>query len=276
MTACYYCGRPASVPVEKSPSFTATDIKTPHSEMMCNRCKSVMFGDLKQVWVFNGERQQWVMMFLYGMSQVWRGDSLIFPVMGEPEEKIMVSASGQEKAPKTLPVAGLPAKRAEIREWLVNPPEPPFTMAIAESGKKHILYLAQESCSRDYFPVQFETDSLLIDRGEFIDLLNAFESLMALEFSKTEINSGQYRADRILKCSFTHVQHESKIAPHRYRGEPSRMLQLISFVAQKPDVVTTEIEQDHEDIPPPVQIAVKPTGKSQTKKRQNDDQLTLF
>jgi len=231
---CYYCGKPGEQPVQISPSFTATNIKQPHSTVMCYCCHRVMFGDLKQVWVFNSDRQQWVTMFLYGMSMLWQGDQLIYPNITAPEEKIMISASGQVKSPKALPVAGLPAKRSEIRKWLVNPPEPPFAISIAESGKKHILYLAQEACDSSFFPVQFELDTLYLDHAYFVSLLTAFEALLAMAFSKTEITTGIYRSDRIRAVKGLHLEHDRVLIRERCRGEPSRLLQLVSFVAQRP------------------------------------------
>lgn len=255
---CYYCGRDANHPLQISPSFTATGVRSPHSSVMCDRCDRVMFGDYKQVWVFNGVRQQWVTMFFYGMSQLWRGNQLIYPNITAPEEKVMVSASGQVKAPKTLPVAGLPVKRAEIREWLVNPPEPPFTIAIAESGKKHILYLAQEGCDRSFFPVQFELDTLYLEHDYFLRLLNAFESLMDLGFSKTEITTGVYRADRIRSSNGQYLEHDIVLTSERTRAEPTRLLQLVAFVAlsSEPETGSTTCNTESPAVATPLQLTL--------------------
>jgi len=130
----------------------------------------------------------------------------------------------------TLEIVSNLSTRNQIREWLCNPPEPPFTIAIAESGQKHILFLAQEAHDRDRFPIQFELDAMLIDRAEFLSTLNIYESLMALSFSKTEIDSGHYRSDRLLAYMAKWEPLEYAIAPHRGR----RLLQLISHVAKNP------------------------------------------
>jgi CRISPR type IV-associated protein Csf1 len=128
----------------------------------------------------------------------------------------------------TLPtVSNLPT-RAQMRDWLLNPPVPPFTIAIAESGQKHILPWAQEGHSRDYFPVQFELDSLWIDRAQFTTLIDHYEALMGLGFSKTEIDSGQYHSDRLMKALNQYGPHDAVVAP--YRG--GRLLALCSHVAQ--------------------------------------------
>lgn len=198
-----------------------------------------MFGDRKQVWVRSGSGSQdvrWVSLFLRSVSQVWRGNELLVPRLGLPEEKTMVSSMGRTGKPQTLPVLSSIPSRADIRSWLLDPPEPPFTIAIAESGKKHILYLAQEACDREFFPVQFELDTLHVDRSYFTKLLNAYEALMAMAFSKTEINSGIYRNDRLITNLRDYQPHEGIIAAERTNGKPSRFLQMIAFIGKSGSV----------------------------------------
>jgi hypothetical protein len=93
-------------------------------------------------------------------------------------------------------VSDLPT-RGQIHEWLVNPPEPPFTIAIAESGQKHILPWAQEAYSREYFPVQFEHDCVYINAKPFQELLATYESLMGMDFTKKEIDSGSWQSQKL-------------------------------------------------------------------------------
>jgi hypothetical protein len=162
---------------------------------------------------------------------------MLHPQLGKPEEHTQTSAAGKTGKPSTYPVLSGVPKRIEVREWLINPPEPPFTIAIAESGQKHILYLAQEGYSRDCFPVQFEMDTLQIELKTFSALLENYELLLIEEFSKTEIDSGCYRPDRILKCFERWQELDSAIAPYRNGGKASRLLQLVSFVAIKPEYI---------------------------------------
>jgi hypothetical protein len=236
---CYYCGRPGSThPLEISPSFTAGGlVKVPHSDVMCDRCHGIMFGDIQRVWYHNKDEDRYVSLYLRGIHQLWQGDTLLYPQLGEPEEHTQVSASGNKGKPATYPVLSGVPKRTEAREWLINPPEPPFTIAIAESGQKHILFLAQEGYSRDCFPVQFEMDCLQIDRAQFIALLADYEALLLVGFSKTEIDSGEYRPDRIMANFEAWQRHDEPIAKYRNGGKASRLLQLISFVAQRPEYV---------------------------------------
>ncbi len=239
---CYYCGRPDSDrPLEISPSFTAGGlVRVPYSSVMCDRCWGIMFGSLQRVWYHNQDENRWVSLYLRGIHQLWQGETLLHPHLGLLEEHTQVSAAGKQGKPATYPVLSGVPKRAEVRGWLINPPEPPFTIAIAESGQKHILFLAQEGYSRDCYPVQFEMNTLQIERRAFTALLDIYESLLNLGFSKTEIDSGHYRPDRILNCFEQWQELEAEIAQFRSAGQPMRQLQLVSFVAIKPEYVAPE------------------------------------
>jgi hypothetical protein len=76
------------------------------------------------------------------------------------------------------------------------------------------------------FPIQFELDTIYIDR-RFKEFLAIYEQLLKLEFSKTEIDSGDYRSDRLMKVFDQYWDLEEKIKI--IRG--TRLMQLISYVA---------------------------------------------
>jgi len=76
--------------------------------------------------------------------------------------------------------------------------------------------------------VQFELDTLHIYRSTFTHLLTRYEELMAMGFSKTEINSGNYRSDKLAKYISEYAASEAVIATKR----GSRLLDLISYVAK--------------------------------------------
>lgn len=234
---CYYCGAsPALRSLKISPSFTAGNLVAyPHSEMMCDRCCGIMFGEIQRVWFYNGKGDRWVALYLRGVSQLWQGDKLLVPSLGESETHAQVSASGNVGKPATYRVLSHIPTRAEMRGWLLSPPEPPFIIAIAESGQKHILFLAQSGYSRDAFPVQFETDSLWIDRARFESFLGVYEQLLSLGFSKAEIDGGEYRSDRVAANYEQWQLLDSGIVAERCNGSPSRFLQLISYLAQRLD-----------------------------------------
>jgi hypothetical protein len=218
-----------------------------------------MFGDIQRVWHHNKDDDRWVKLYLRGIHQLWQGDTLLEPQLGPPEEHIQVSSTGKVgKSERYRVLSGVP-KRTRVRDWLINPPEPPFTIAIAESGQKHILFLAQTGYDRDNYPVQFEMDSLAINRAKFVALLEAYEALLNLAFSKTEIDTGEYRADRLIANFYQWQSLEQQIEQYRSGGKPSRLLQLISFVAIKPKYQASTLPQKKE----PLRAENKPLVQAQ-------------
>jgi hypothetical protein len=213
MSNCYLCGySPASNKLNLKGSFTAHSLAVyPESNFLCDRCE----------WSINlrakYQKPDGKISTLYARNWSWlfKGENLIYPILIEQKND--------------LPIVSEMPSRALIREWLVNPPKPPFTIAIAESGQKHILFLAQEAQNRELFPVQFELDTIYIKRKEFILVLNAFESLMGLEATKTEILAGDYKSSFLLKN--LDIFEDYDIVIQKYRG--SRFLDLVSYVAIK-------------------------------------------
>jgi hypothetical protein len=161
---------------------------------------------------FNPSKGKYSTLFARGWSWLLNGDNS-YPKFGDIVEGF-------------IEVSELPT-RSQIRAWLLDPPAPPFTICIAESGQKHILPWALEATNRDYFPVQFELDTLHIYRSAFTHLLTRYEELMAMGFSKTEINSGNYRSDKLAKCISEYASCEAVIAAKR----GNRLLDLVSYVA---------------------------------------------
>lgn len=120
--------------------------------------------------------------------------------------------------------------RPEIRDLLLDPPEPPFVFCIAVTGQKWLHFRSQVAYSQDDFPVQYEETLVYIDRPALAWLLGLVEPLYAV-FTKAEIISGQYSQNRIKQFGLAEFQHiEKELAPHR----GSRLFNLAVFVAQKP------------------------------------------
>lgn len=211
---CYLCGKPADNPLELKDSFTGHSLaKCPSSQFLCDRCYAPINGDEKQLWYWSDEKGKWSKLWGRSLTRLYIGNKLKSPIIEGKREGLKI-------------VSNL-AKRVEIREWLINPPTPPFTIAIAESGQKHILPWAIESQNRDYFPVQFEMDTVWIDLPNFCTHLENYENLIHLGFSKTEINSGNYKSDRIMKAWGKFEKLEDAIT--LIRG--TRLIELIAYVA---------------------------------------------
>lgn len=223
MANCYICGAEnATQPIALKDSFTAhTRCKCPQSKNLCQRCYDCIEGSYKQCWYYHPTKEKWSK--LWGRNWSWlicENDSLCRPHF---------APSSQNDG--LLEVKHLPTRK-EIREWLINPPKPPFIICLAVSGQKHTYPFSVESSNRDLFPVLLEEDLIYCNRSEFTTLLDKFELLIKMGFSKTEIVSGNYHAQRLLKIDFSEFQLlENIISVYR----PSQLLNLVEYVATKPE-----------------------------------------
>lgn len=213
---CYLCGAPnATNPLSLKGTFTSHNAaRNPSSKYLCDRCDWCL---PLRAFYWNRTKEKYSAIYARNWSWLLSNETS-FPKFGE------TLTQGKD----TLQIVTDLPTRAQIRSWLIEPPPPPFTICIAESGQKHILPWAMESTDRDYFPVQFELDTLYINRANLIDLLTHYEYLMELGFSKAEIDSGNYRSDRLLKALDSYAKSELVIAAKR----GTRLLELISYVAQ--------------------------------------------
>src|SRR5690606_37023901 len=82
--------------------------------------------------------------------------------------------------------------RRQWRELLLEPPEPPFLMAMAVNGKKHVIFKGAISSSRDEYWVQADDTRIRVNRARFTQLLDLFERGYAMGFSKDSMLTGQY------------------------------------------------------------------------------------
>jgi hypothetical protein len=234
MSNCYLCGTlNATLPLKLKDSFTAHSLaKCPHSDKLCDRCEYSInlvcfyWNENKIDKKTKKPKPDWSKLFARNWSWLYNDTTLIAPVFNGEKEGLPI-------------VENLPTREL-IREWIINPPQPPFTIAIAESGQKHILFLAQEAHNRELFPVLFELDTIFIKRAEFIKYLECFEALMGLGATKTEIVTGYYKSQFLLNNLTNYDQFESIITP--IRG--SRLLDLISYVAIAERIEKPEVKQE--------------------------------
>lgn len=223
MANCYLCGySPAPHQLELKKSFTAhSKARSPHSDKMCERCHSIINGHLQQVAYWNEKKQAWSTLWSRNTSWLLKKPRKLQNTDNRP---LLVGC--QKIKGKYLTIIQSIPTRQQIREWLINPPDPPFEIAIAQSGQKHILPFSQEAHSRDKFPVTFELDVLTVDREQFTELLESYEFLMQW-FSKSEIDSGTYHSNRLMKAIGQYEKADEKV--ERDRG--SRLFELVGFVA---------------------------------------------
>lgn len=219
MDKCYFCGEPATTSLSLKSTFTAQNLaRVPNSDKVCERCD---YWLNLRCWYFNPHKNKWGKLFARNWSNLFVDGKLVSPKI----------EGNYTEGKDTLPIVENLPTRADIRSWLIDPPQPPFTICIAESGQKHLVMWSQIAYSREAFPVQFEMDSIQIDRQSFTEQLLEYEKLLTI-FSKTEIDTGEYHSDRLTKFwknyGFDQWQQlDTNIA--QLRG--GRLLQLISYVA---------------------------------------------
>lgn len=119
--------------------------------------------------------------------------------------------------------------RIEMRQFLLEPPEPPFLIVLAVSQKKHLCFKGTVSYNREIYTVMMEETEVIINRKEFTRLLAIVEHFL-FAFTKTEIQTGQYNQQRVLKFGIDRWEwFEEQVKP--YRG--TELLNVVMFVAQK-------------------------------------------
>ncbi|MEW5952615.1 MAG: hypothetical protein AB1815_02495 [Bacillota bacterium] len=130
--------------------------------------------------------------------------------------------------------------RAEIRDILLDPPEPPFVLCIAVSGQKWLHFRSKVAYSRDGYPVQLEETLVCVERPILRDWLEVVERLYTV-FTKAEILTGQYGQNRIRQFGLAEFQElEARISRHR----GTRLFDLAVFVSQKQDAPALPGKED--------------------------------
>lgn len=183
---CYLCAKPNSTKtVEISDTFTDHyRAKAPHSKVFCDRCAWAL---KLRCHYYNPKKDSWTVMF----GRVWswllcEDKNNCWPKLTDPVERVYKGNS------LTLPIVSEMPNRLQIRQWLINPPNPPFEIVVAESGQKHNLPWSQPNYDRDNYTVVTDTATVIINRKQFCFVLEAFETLMKLGFNKTDISISNY------------------------------------------------------------------------------------
>lgn len=215
MVNCYICGAEnANMPLAIKQSFTAhSRCKSIESDKLCERCYDCIEGKYKQCWY---KKEDGKISKLWGRGWSWLvSDKESYPKFKEGKDGL-------------LDVYDLPT-RALIKKWIVNPPVPPFTICLAVSGQKHTYPFSQVSYSKDLIPILFE-ETLIYWKASDKKYLDAFEQLMAMGFSKTEIVTGEYNSKKMSKIDIeTYLLLDNQIA--NIRNTP--IFLLLEYIAQK-------------------------------------------
>jgi CRISPR type IV-associated protein Csf1 len=144
---CYYCGAFCTDDHKKSDyvkdTFTNRDIvKFPGSEFVCSGC----------------------------VESLGRGPDEM--VMIDGSVKVRTNERGMQPRmyswvlTEYKKIAATKAHIKELREIILNPPKPPFSIILADSGQKQLIFRAPVAMSRDYFPVMLEDGIIYIKPKE--------------------------------------------------------------------------------------------------------------
>ena len=71
------------------------------------------------------------------------------------------------------------ADKKELQQAVLNPPEPPFCIVLADSGKKQLIFRAPVSMGRKYYRVMLEEEHINVIRPRLIKRLELVEKLIA-------------------------------------------------------------------------------------------------
>lgn len=123
------------------------------------------------------------------------------------------------------------AQKAEMKKILLAPPAGEWLGVIANSGQKHIIFRAPVSFGASPSVIQFEEQQIAYAPRELKQVLYVVEYLLALGFSKTEIERDDYLPPRVLKAGLATWQNlRAQVQPQR----GSALLALALFLSQKP------------------------------------------
>jgi hypothetical protein len=121
--------------------------------------------------------------------------------------------------------------RSEIEKILLNPPEPPFSIVITVSGKKHLIFRSKISYSKSDFFVQFEEQSISVNLKKFKDVHDIVKYAYENGVSKESLLSGNYNHLVILKIGLKKWgEIENKL--RKIREQQRNLLSLSCFVVQ--------------------------------------------
>ena len=157
---CFYCGNECgsehSVSKNVKKTFTNHDIVTaPSSHYVCSGCVVSMNMGYPLFNMIDGEQR---------IPKTTRaGQPRLYSwVMSEKE---MLTAS------KTHIFL--------LREKILNPPAPPFAIVLADSGQKQIIFRCPIAYDTDFYPLQFEEETIVIDIAKLKKLLKIADMISA-------------------------------------------------------------------------------------------------
>lgn len=124
--------------------------------------------------------------------------------------------------------------RQDWRDYLTNPPEPPFCFVISTICKKHLIFKSIMAHDKACFPIRFEDEILYIRPELFKNCLDNFEALYKMGLNKGSIVTGNYSTTALLKVNKeAFLSHEAVIS--KFRMMNKSYLRVCEFIGGKDD-----------------------------------------
>lgn len=193
-------------------AFTDFNIaKAPHSKTICQSCAALM---KKESWVIACEKH---------------GHSPYFPVK---DDKKPFLSNWMFSSHVFSTTGWLKPDKAEVRDLLINPPNPPFVFVVASVGKKHVIFRSIVNLAQDVFFVSLDDSVIKVDLTIFRELLKDFELYYSMGFSKDSLMTGQYNQAAIMSVGLS-VWRKAEMVMSKWRADQPQMLQLAHFCSRK-------------------------------------------
>lgn len=119
--------------------------------------------------------------------------------------------------------------RKQLRDVLLNPPEPPFVICITISQKKHLLWYLKTSYSRENFFVTMETETIQVNKSLIKEMIYFVENLYNKGITKDQILNNTIPYGK-LSIDEWKIAYE-KIKEYKLH----RQFELSIYVSQKED-----------------------------------------
>jgi len=120
--------------------------------------------------------------------------------------------------------------RAQFRDFLVDPPEPPFVAVLPTSQKKHLFSKAKVSYSRDDYFCNLEETVMQVNREEFKKELETIEALRGAGITVAAVNRGEIPGNIFKKYD---VYSLNRLVEIMDQVKENRMFLLAAEVAGK-------------------------------------------
>lgn len=192
-------------------AFTDTNLAVvPQSQTICGSCVALM---KREAWEQACEKH---------------GHSPYFPVK---DDKKPALANWMFSSHVFSSDGWVRPERKDIADVLLNPPTPPFVITLADVGKKHVIFKAKPSYSRDDFFVSIDEQVIMVNRARFSEVLTLVEQAYQY-FSKDSILTGNYNQAVVMKVGISVWRgYEDELV--KVRKTNPDLMRLACFVARK-------------------------------------------